>query len=393
MRITTIELGIDVLQQQNFEPLVGKRVGLFTNGSGVDSQLRSTYDILWEAENVNLVAIFAPEHGFAGAEQAGESIDTQTDPRTGILAFSLYGATYAPTADMMNAVDVIVVDIQDIGIRYYTFMWTMTYILEACGKYGVEMLILDRPNPLRRWFAKPVLDMSVSSLVGRFPVPVVHGLTIGEMARLVNGEWLDTSAELDVIPCHYYKPHMDWNEVGLYWIAPSPNMPSYSTIVHYAGSCLIEGTNLSEGRGTTLPFEVIGAPWVDSHQLANIINQEILQNQVTDIIARPHSFKPVISKYANEVCHGIQLHVYDYEVFDAVSIWLDIIDTIRKLYPEDFEWLPPYQDGGHYHFDRLIGIPDFRLVENFNEALETESVDDDMDMFMKLRQKYLLYNN
>lgn len=388
---TTVKLGIDVLQEQNFAPLAGKRVGLYTNASGVDQKLRSTYDILWQAENVNLVALFAPEHGFAGAEQAGENITTSTDPRTGVIMFSLYGGNYEPTSDMMSQVDVVVVDIQDIGIRYYTYMWTMTHVLEACGKHDVEMLILDRPNPLREQRVKPILDPSVSSLVGRFPVPVVHGMTIGEMAQLVNGEWLENPAQLNVIKCAHYQHSMDWNDTKLLWLSPSPNMPTLSTVAHYPGSCLIEGTNLSEGRGTTLPFEIIGAPWVDSHRLANVINQEVLDNEPINIIARPHSFKPVISKHANQVCHGIQLHVNVYDAFDALTIWLNIIDLIRQLYPDDFDWREPFQEGKPYPFDRLIGIPDFRLVDNFNEALNTPQIDSALDKFIELSKPYMLY--
>jgi len=366
----SVYLGIDVLRRQHFKPLKGKRVGLFTNPSGVDAQLRSTFNILSQSDDVNLVALFAPEHGVFGAVQDGVHIDTATEPHTGLPIFSLYGDTLEPTADMMQQVDVVVVDIQDIGVRYYTFMWTMTYLLEACGKYDVEMMVLDRPNPLGGKPAGSVLDEQFSTLVGRFPVSVQHGLTMGEMAMLVNRGWNPNPAELTVIPCESWTRDMQWFDTGLAWVSPSPNMPHFLTVLQYAGSCLIEGTNLSEGRGTTLPFEIVGAPWIDARQLTHAVNSK-LDKQVC--IARPHVSRPSISKYADEDCYGIQLHIVNPRAFNALETWLMIIDVIRHLYPDDFAWLEPPNPKYPYHFDRLIGIPNIREEDDLVRVLKSDS--------------------
>lgn len=283
----------------------------------------------------------------------------------------------------MTDLDVVVVDIQDVGVRYYTFMWTMTYLLEACGKYDVEMMILDRPNPLGGKPSGPVLNAQFSTLVGRFPVSVIHGLTIGEMAKLVNQIWNPTPAQLTVIPCHGWSRDMQWTDTGLAWIPPSPNMPHFSTVLHYAGSCLLEGTNLSEGRGTTLPFEIVGAPWIDSQRLAHRFSY----NRIW--VARPHTFQPTISKYAGEVCHGIQVHVMYPRLYNALKTWLIIIDIIRDMYPDQFRWLEPPHMDQPYHFDRLLGIPNFRERDNFMLELKKDS---SLISYTKLWDNLTLYN-
>lgn len=382
--------GIDVLRWQHFKPLEDKRVGLYTNPSGVSASLQSTYDILRYESSVNLVALFAPEHGAFASAQDGVHIDTATDPNTGVPIYSLYGNTLEPTADMMADIDVVVVDIQDIGVRYYTFMWTMTHLLEACGKYDVEMMILDRPNPLGGKPSGTVLNEQFSTLVGRFPVSVIHGLTIGEMAKLINQNWNPHPAQLTVIPCHGWSRDMQWTDTGLAWIPPSPNMPHFSTVLHYAGSCLIEGTNLSEGRGTTLPFEIVGAPWIDGQKLAEEVNKAIHSTRKHSVcIARPHTFRPTISKYAGEDCHGIQLHVYYSRSFKAVQTWLTIIDIIRHLYPDKFEWLEPPDPNQPYHFDRLLGIPNIRDEDNLVLALKKDS---SLMSYTKLWDNLTLYD-
>lgn len=383
----SVYLGIDILKSKHFAPLDGKRVGLYTNASGVDSHLMSTYNILWQAEHVNLVTLFTPEHGLSASAQDGEYINSTTDPKTGIPIYSLYGESLEPNQEMMSQVDVIVVDIQDVGIRYYTFTWTMTYLLEACGKYSVEMLILDRPNPLGGKPAGTILDMQFSSLVGRYPVPTQHGLTLGEMAKLVNQEWNPHPAKLTVIQCHGWMRNMQWSDTALQWVTTSPNMPNLSTVLHYAGSCLIEGTNLSEGRGTTLPFEIIGAPWIDNHKLAIAINQKFYNKSQYGIV-RPHTFIPNASKFKQQVCHGIQLHPYHPRTFNALEAWLHIIDTIRHIYPNQFEWIKTKEDNQPYHFDRLIGIPNFRKADDFVQMLKQNT---DLSNYTQLWDKLTLY--
>ncbi len=387
-----VYLGIDVIASQNFRVLEGKHIGLYTNPSGVSASLRSTYDILLNQANINLVALFAPEHGAFASAQDSVHIDTATDSNTGIPIYSLYGNTLKPTAEMMEDIDVIIVDIQDIGVRYYTYTWTLTYLLEACGQYDVEMMILDRPNPLGGKPAGPVLSEQFSTFVGRFPVSVQHGLTIGEMAILVNQNWNPYPASLTVIPCQGWTRDMQWLDTDLPWVPPSPNMPHFSTVLHYPGSCLLEGTNLSEGRGTTLPFEIVGAPWIDSAKLADKVNgaissQSIMPTRVS--IARPHTFRPTISKFAGEDCHGIQLHVNFPRHFNALETWLIIIDIIRNLYPDDFKWLEPPTPSEPYHFDRLIGVPNIREEGNLVTTIKRDS---SLMSYTKLWDNLTLYD-
>lgn len=383
-----VKTGLENLRDQDFAPLRGKRVGLMTNPSAVHRNLTSTYDMLWRSPAVNLVALFAPEHGFAAAVADGEQITTQVDPRTQLPVFSLYGDSLRPTAHMLAQVDVLVCDIQDIGVRYYTFAWTITHILEAADEHGVEVIILDRPNPLGgERINGPGLDSALSSLVGRYPVPVIHGLTLGELASYVNTVHNPTPAQLQVIPCLGWRRDMLWADCALPWVAPSPNMPHLSTVQHYPGACLIEGTNLSEGRGTTLPFEIVGAPWIDGHRLAEFLNIQMLSG----VRFRPHQFRPSASKWAGQDCGGVQVHITEGEHFAPIETWLEVIHAIRQLYPAEFAWLPPHN--GVYHFDRLIGST--RVREQIDAGEEMTTICSGWDavgaQFRAERKPYLLY--
>ncbi len=353
-----LRFGIDRLEDDGFAPLKGLRVGLFTNLSAVNRDLVTTVDVLRSAGAVNLVALFSPEHGLAGMIADGVHVDSGVDPRTGLPVHSLYGATYRPTPEMLDGVDILVCDIQDIGVRYYTFVWTLTHILEACGEIGVPVMILDRPNPLGGKIDGGTLDPALASLVGRFPVPVQHGLTIGELAKLVNAQWNPAPVDLSVIACDGWTRSTTWDRTGRAFVPPSPNMPKYVTAQHYPGSCLLEGTTLSEGRGTPLPFEVVGAPYIDPWALADAVNAQSLDG----VRARPHQFTPTASKYSGQLCSGIHLHITDADAYRPLPVWLAILCEVRALYPDDFAWLPPYREGGLQHFDRLIGDAQTRTV-------------------------------
>lgn len=350
----TVQTGLETLRNDRFRALTGQRVGLLTNHSAVDAQLNSAYTIFADSPDVNLTALFGPEHGFAGAAPDAERVDTTTDPRTGLSVFSLYGPTLRPTSEMLQNIDVLVCDIQDIGVRYYTYVWTVSHVLEAAGAHGIPVVILDRPNPQGGVVIEgPMLDMNVSSFVGRFPVPVRHGLSLGELATLINTTWNPTSADVRVIPCAGWRRAMTWTATGLPWVPPSPNMPQLSTLAHYPGACLVEGTTLSEGRGTTLPFEIAGAPWIDGQALADRLNGD---GWAADMGAgfRPHSFRPSASKWAGQTCGGVQVHITDSARWRPLDVWLGVIITIRAMYPDRFQWLPA-DAGGIQHFDRLIG--------------------------------------
>lgn len=351
----TVKTGLDVLQANDFAQLAGQRVGLMTNPSAIDRQIRSAYRVLTDAPEVTMTALFAPEHGFAGAAPDAEIITTTLDPRTGLPVHSLYGDIYRPSADMLAELDLLVCDIQDIGVRYYTYTWTVSHILEAAGEHGVRVMILDRPNPLGGMIVDgPLLEMSQSSFVGRFPVPVRHGLTLGELAAMINVTWNPTPADLSVIHCEGWRRDMTWDTTGLPWVPPSPNMAHYDTLQQYPGACLIEGTQLSEGRGTTLPFQIAGAPWIDAEALADQLNSEAWAASMGARF-RPHTFLPFHSKWTGQTCRGIHVHITDPTRWRSIDIWLGLIITIRAMYPDQFAWLPRHPDSGTQHFDRLIG--------------------------------------
>lgn len=354
----TVLTGLDRLVRDEFAPLAGRRVGLVTNPSAVDRTLRSAYRRFAEAPNITLAALFGPEHGFAGMAADGAPVEDAVDPRTGVPLYSLYGTTMRPTAEMLRGLDVLVIDLQDIGVRYYTYVWTVTHALEAAGEHGVLVVILDRPNPLGGvTVAGPLLEKSHSSLVGRFPVPIRHGLTLGELATMANALWNPTPAEIEVIKCEGWRRAMPWEDTGLPWVPPSPAMAHLETLWHYPGACLIEGTNLSEGRGTALPFQITGAPWIDAEVLTDRLIAEGW-GEGFGAGFRPHTFRPHDSKWAGQVCQGVQVHICDRARWRSLETWLGVIITIRALYPDHFEWLPPYTadaEGALYHFDRLIG--------------------------------------
>jgi uncharacterized protein YbbC (DUF1343 family) len=351
-----IRFGIDKLMDADFALLRGRRVGLFTNLSAVNRDLVATYDIFHLAEQVDLRAVFSPEHGLSGTVADGVAVASSVDKRTDLTIHSLYGKTYRPTPYMLNDIDVMVCDIQDVGVRYYTFLWTLTHIMEACGEVGLPVIILDRPNPLGGVVDGGSLDMALASLVGRYPIPIQHGLTLGEVVSLIHDQWQENDVDLTVVTMDGWHRGQTWAEIGRSFVPPSLNMPKFVTAQHYPGACLLEGTTLSEGRGTPLPFEVVGAPYIDAWRVADAINEVGYKS----VRARPYSFKPTSSKYAGQVCGGIQLHIVDTASYRPIETWLAIIKVIRHLYPDDFAWLPVAQEGGLQHFDRLIGDTSIR---------------------------------
>jgi uncharacterized protein YbbC (DUF1343 family) len=386
-----VKTGLDVLRDNHFKQLDGRRVGLMTNPSAVDARLDSAYKIFSQSPDVNLTALFGPEHGFAGVALDGETVNSTIDPRTNLPVYSLYGNSFRPTPEMLKAVDALVCDIQDIGVRYYTYTWTISHILEAAGEQGVEVVILDRPNPLGGAVVEgPLLDPSMSSLVGRFPVPVRHGMTLGELAQMINATWNPTPARITVIKMEGWQRDMAWDGP---WVPPSPGIPHLSTLWHYPGACLIEGTTLSEGRGTALPFEIVGAPWIDPVDLAAHLN-----NNWVGVRFRPHTFRPAASKWRDEVCGGVQVYITDH--WHPLEVWLGVIITIRAMYPAHFEWLPPESD--LQHFDRLIGSTQVRqqIEEGLNAGKPVNTIlsqivaawPDDVRTFKTQREPFLLYS-
>lgn len=333
--MTRARTGLDVLRDCDWQPLRGLRVGLVCHPASVDSQLRHAADLLVAAPGVRLAALFGPEHGYRGAAQ---DLIGVADAAAGALqVHSLYGDTVEslrPTAGQLSGLDALVIDLQDVGSRYYTFQATMLYCLEAAAASGAAVLVLDRPNPIGGIQVEgPALRPGFDSFVGAHPIATRHGMTIGELARLYAAE-RRIAVNLEVIPCDGWRREMDFEETGLPWVLPSPNMPTVDTAVVYPGQCLLEGTNLSEGRGTTRPFELCGAPWIDPQKLARRLEADNLPG----VIFRPAWFRPPFQKFAGTDCGGVQLHVTDRRAFRPVRTGLAVLAALRELSGTRFAW-------------------------------------------------------
>ena len=377
--------GIEVLLKQPPDFLRGKRIGLVTNPTGVDSELRSSIDLLARHPQLHLVALFGPEHGVRGNVQAGEKVEATVDEATGLPVFSLYGEHREPTAEMLKGIDVLLFDIQDVGARFYTYPYTLAGAMRAARRAGIPVVVLDRPNPIGGLKVEgPVLEPEYASFVGQFPIPVRHGMTMGELARLFN-EAFAIGAELHVVPVEGWNRNVAESGHALHWVPPSPNMPTPDTALVYPGTALFEGTNVSEGRGTTRPFETIGAPFIQAEALAARMNALALPG----VRFRPTWFTPTFSKHAGLLCGGVQIHVTDREAFLPVRTGLALLKTLHDDYPQDFRFEP----GNPPFFDKLAGNGWIRL------AIEKgESVDDmearwqlELQRFQEVRRHYLLY--
>lgn len=339
----SVKLGNEVLFERMGDLIKGERAGLITNPSGVTSDLRSTADLLHEAPDVRLVALFGPEHGIRGDVADGAAIPSSVDAVTGVPVYSLYGSTRKPTEEMLEHVDVLLFDIQDVGVRFYTYLYTMAYAMEVCGDLDIPFLVLDRPNPLGGDVMEGnVLDPKFRSFVGNYPIPLRYGMTIGELARLLNEEYA-LGADLRVVPMEGWRRDMLFDDTGLPWVPPSPNIPSFATAIVYPGTCLFEGTNVSEGRGTTAPFLQIGAPYVDGRRLAEVL----ADRELPGVLFRPLFFTPRFGKHEGHLCGGVYVHVVDPDAFEPVWTGLEMVAALRALPPAHFEWRP--------HFDLLMG--------------------------------------
>lgn len=324
-----IRLGISKLLEERRDLLAGRRIGVLTNHTGVLPDLTSSLHEIMRIADVR--AIFSPEHGLSGAAIEGAHVDNDVD-RSGVPVYSLYGAQLAPTAEQLAGLDVIVCDIQDIGCRFYTYVWTVTTLIEAAAKAGVAVIVADRPNPLGgQAIAGPGVEPGFRTLVGLHDVPIRHGLTIGEMARLVNVEQ-GYNCDLTVITCDGWRRDMRWNDTGLLWVAPSPNMPTAETALVYPGACLLEGVNVSVGRGTAKPFEWLGAPWIDGAALAAALNRANLPG----VRWRSVAFQPCAGPYAGEVCMGVQPHVTDPQAIEPVTLGVALLIALRQTHAEQF---------------------------------------------------------
>ena len=372
-----VRVGADrLLDSEYFDYLRGKRIGVITNSTGVNSELQSTLDILARHPQVEVAAIFSPEHGLLGQAQAGEAISSYGN------VHSLYGDTHTPTTQMLAQIDLLLYDIQDVGVRFYTYISTLYLSMQAAAKSGIPLIVLDRPDPLGGSTVEgPVLEQGHESFVGIDTIPVRYGMTPGELARFLNGE-NNIDCNLTVFSLSGWRRSQWYDQTGLEWIPPSPNMPYPSTAVAYAGFCLIEGSNLSEGRGTTRPFEFIGAPWLNSRELAGRLNQLRLAGSHF----RPQAFTPSFSKYQGRLCRGVHIHVPNRDSFRPVTVALHFLAEVRKLHPDKFKFYPESFDslaGNSWIREALLdNQPVERIVERWHAPLRD---------FRNKRQKYLLY--
>lgn len=374
--------GVDRLHTVD-ELLRGRHVGLMTNPTGITHDFVSTIDLIHQ--RYQLSALYAVEHGIRGDVQAGEKFDTMTDPATGVTVYSAYGANDHFTDEMLDAFDVLVFDIQDVGARFYTYLYSLSYAMEACARAGKPIIVLDRVNPLgglKR--CGTVLDTRFSSFVGGYALPTQYGLTIGEYARYVK-DYLSLNVDLTVVPLQGWSRDMLLDDTDLPWVAPSPNCADLATALCYIGTCIFEGSNCSEGRGTTQPFQVIGAPFIDGAALAARMNALALPG----LHFRPTTFVPTFSKHQGVLCHGVQMHITDRAACDAFVGGLMLMDTIREMYPQDFEFLH-WGEGSSYGIDKLLGTDAYRTGKlTARELIETSR--EPVQRFGEKVQRFMLY--
>ena len=382
-----VRTGLDVVLAGERAGLAGyRRVGLITNQTGVDRRLRSGIDRLHAAEGIELVALFGPEHGVRGEAQAGVEVGGGVDRRTGLPVHSLYGETQRPTGEMLAGLEALVFDIQDVGVRYATYISTLVYAQEAAASAGVPVVVLDRPNPITGGLVEGgLLDPAFASFVGVHPIPVRHGLTAGELACLVAAErgW-----PAPVVAMMAGWRRADWfDETGLPWVQPSPNLPTLDSVTLYPGTCLIEGTNVSEGRGTTRPFEYVGAPWIDPFRLAD----ELAGRGLPGVLFRPAYFAPTFSKHANQSCGGVQVHVVDRDALRPVELGLHLLDAIRRHDPAAFAWREGAE--GAFFVDLLLGGDGPRLALSAGAEVAEVAAGwaEQAAAFAERRRPFLLY--
>ncbi|HWV24378.1 MAG TPA: DUF1343 domain-containing protein [Thermomicrobiales bacterium] len=331
--MSLVATGLEVLLDEGHPLVDNQRIGLITNHTAIDRELRSAVDLLHADPRFELVRLYGPEHGVRGDVQAGDHVDSERDPQTGLPVESLYGATRKPTPEMLDGIDVLIFDIQDGGARFYTYISTMVLAMDAAREQGIPYVILDRPNPVSGAHIEgPILDPAYTSFVGIHPIATRHGLTMGELGRLVAADrgWPAPT----VVPMRGWERGMWWNDTGLPFVSPSPNLPTPDSLTVYSGTCIFEATTMSEGRGTTRPFEYIGAPWMDASALV----ADLRTRDLPGVGFRPMSFVPMFSKHRGETCHGVQLHVTDREAFRPVATGVHLVHAMKHLPGSAFEW-------------------------------------------------------
>jgi uncharacterized protein YbbC (DUF1343 family)/CubicO group peptidase (beta-lactamase class C family) len=373
-----VQTGIDVLVSEKFASLAGLHVGLITNHSGLDSAGRRTIDLLHKAPGVKLVCVFVPEHGLFGNKDS--NIASMKEPKTGLPVYSLYGDTKYPTEKMLRGLDALVFDIQDVGVRFYTYITTMGYAMEAAAKKGIAFYVLDRPIPINGSIVQgPVMDRGLKSFVGYFPMPVRYGMTVGELAGMVNAE-NRIGVKLHVIKMRGYQRTNWFDETGLQWVNPSPNLRTLTEAILYPGVAMVEGANVSVGRGTDKPFEILGAPWMNEQELTSYLNER----RIPGVRFMPIDFKPDNNPYAKKLCHGVRIILVDRKALDSAVLGVEIACALYKLYSNKFLLESTLPLVGSYEVIQAIkmGQDPGSIIQSWQEPLK---------QFLRMRSKYLLY--
>ena len=388
----TTVLGIEKLCGSDFKTIKGARVGLVCNQASVDRNLQHSADLLASLEGIELKALFGPQHGIRGDVQ-DNMVETphDFDAETGVPVYSLYSETREPTEQMLRDLDVIVCDLQDVGCRIYTFVYTIANCMRAARRFGKKVIVCDRPNPINGVAIEGnVLEPEFASFVGQFPIPTRHGMTAGELARMFKERW-DIGCELEVVKMDGWSRELWFDQTGLWWVQPSPNIPTLDSATVFPGTVHLEGTRMSEGRGTTRPFEIIGAPYVKAGEFARRLNSYGLPG----VSFRPSNFLPTFQKHAGTVCGGVQIHVVEREQFEPVKTGVAILRVCMDLNADDFQWKePPYE----YVFDRnpfdvIAGTDQLRKALEGGDSLEkiTDSWKQNEAAFESERAPFLLY--
>jgi uncharacterized protein YbbC (DUF1343 family) len=393
MSNTPVQTGLDIFERHWPKKLKDSRVGLLMHPASVNKRLKHVIDLFKKSKKFQLTTLFGPQHGIYG-EMQDNMVEWEgfRDPRTGLPIFSLYGRTREPESSMFDHVDVLAIDLQDVGSRYYTFIWTMENCMQACMEINKSLVILDRPNPIGGHITEgPALEMAYASFVGNRPLPVRHGMTIGEVGNYLWREFYP-SLDFHVIPMQGWRRNMWFDNTSLPWVIPSPNMPTLETATVYPGMCLLEGTNISEGRGTTRPFEIFGAPYIDS----NLLVEYLKKFRLPGVLFRPMYFQPTFQKYAGKLCGGAQIHITNRERFRPFKTGVAVLKAIHDLYLEHCTWRPPpYEyETEKMPIDILAGTGRLRKdIENGEglEQMEDWWKEQCLQFQKKIRNKFLIY--
>lgn len=388
-----MQIGLDIFERNWPRKLKGSRVGLLVHPASVNRRIEHAINLFLHSRKFELKALFGPQHGIHGETQ-DNMVEWKgfTDKQTGLPVFSLYSHTRKPEPAMLKDIDVMVIDIQDVGSRYYTFIWTMELCMQACLEISKSVVVLDRPNPLGGLLTEgPVLDMAYVSFVGQHPLSIRHGMTIGEIGSYLKNEFYP-SLDFHVIPMQGWRRKMWFDNTGLPWVMPSPNMPTLNTATVYLGMCLLEGTNLSEGRGTTRPFEIFGAPFIEPEMLV----KQLKTFKLPGVVFRPVYFQPTFQKHVGKLCGGAQIHIINRERFKPFKTGVAVIKAVYGLYPKHFLWRePPYEyETEKMPIDILAGTDRLRKDIENDESLEQMEEwwkEQSLEFQRKVRKRFLIY--